>query len=125
MRGSSARRSPSSPSASADALSRGDELEALLLRETASKTNAWYTWRDELGQTVEYLVDLERAARLARAQPDSLHGQIQLAAMRASVQSVTEIVPWELLAALLNQDRKSTRLNSSHLGISYAVFCLT
>src|SRR5258705_3050679 len=25
---------------------------------------------------------------------------------------------------VLNQDRKSTRLNSSHLGISYAVFCL-
>src|SRR5258705_8855060 len=25
---------------------------------------------------------------------------------------------------LPNQDRKSTRLNSSHLGISYAVFCL-
>src|SRR5205814_8424370 len=24
----------------------------------------------------------------------------------------------------LNPDRKSTRLNSSHLGISYAVFCL-
>src|SRR5205814_9483271 len=26
--------------------------------------------------------------------------------------------------ARLNRDRKSTRLNSSHLGISYAVFCL-
>src|ERR1035438_8168585 len=26
--------------------------------------------------------------------------------------------------AKLNLDRKSTRLNSSHLGISYAVFCL-
>src|SRR5947199_9878789 len=25
---------------------------------------------------------------------------------------------------LFTQDRKSTRLNSSHLGISYAVFCL-
>src|SRR5205814_8840411 len=25
---------------------------------------------------------------------------------------------------LIGQDRKSTRLNSSHLGISYAVFCL-
>src|SRR5205814_8742886 len=25
--------------------------------------------------------------------------------------------------ARLNEDRKSTRLNSSHLGISYAVFC--
>src|SRR5438045_5443707 len=28
------------------------------------------------------------------------------------------------LAAGEGQDRKSTRLNSSHLGISYAVFCL-
>src|ERR1035438_10783312 len=27
-------------------------------------------------------------------------------------------------AADIFQDRKSTRLNSSHLGISYAVFCL-
>src|SRR5437899_8765330 len=26
--------------------------------------------------------------------------------------------------ALFERDRKSTRLNSSHLGISYAVFCL-
>src|SRR5436853_2127418 len=26
--------------------------------------------------------------------------------------------------AVCRQDRKSTRLNSSHLGISYAVFCL-
>src|SRR5437899_4222260 len=26
--------------------------------------------------------------------------------------------------AVLERDRKSTRLNSSHLGISYAVFCL-
>src|SRR5262245_63666252 len=25
---------------------------------------------------------------------------------------------------IFDQDRKSTRLNSSHLGISYAVFCL-
>src|SRR5438045_6003552 len=28
------------------------------------------------------------------------------------------------LRRLEEQDRKSTRLNSSHLGISYAVFCL-
>src|SRR5258705_3296104 len=27
-------------------------------------------------------------------------------------------------AGLVDLDRKSTRLNSSHLGISYAVFCL-
>src|SRR5262245_63916773 len=28
------------------------------------------------------------------------------------------------LAAAVERDRKSTHLNSSHLGISYAVFCL-
>src|SRR3712207_7500726 len=34
--------------------------------------------------------------------------------------------PWLLLASLedLAQDRKSTRLNSSHANLSYAVFCL-
>src|SRR5690348_17916804 len=35
--------------------------------------------------------------------------------------SNTEI---DLTAAQLRQDRKSTRLNSSHPSISYAVFCL-
>src|SRR5205814_8187872 len=31
---------------------------------------------------------------------------------------------YNLLNAWTAKDRKSTRLNSSHLGISYAVFCL-
>src|SRR5258705_3477871 len=37
------------------------------------------------------------------------------------------LVQIELLAAVAAQrvDRKSTRLNSSHLGISYVVLCLT
>src|SRR5205814_10726321 len=30
----------------------------------------------------------------------------------------------QVRTATVNRDRKSTRLNSSHLGISYAVFCL-
>src|SRR5262245_64440320 len=30
----------------------------------------------------------------------------------------------QAIAIGLSKDRKSTRLNSSHLGISYAVFCL-
>src|SRR5258705_4326793 len=33
----------------------------------------------------------------------------------------TAVTPW---ASCSFRDRKSTRLNSSHLGISYAVFCL-
>src|SRR3712207_7031729 len=32
----------------------------------------------------------------------------------------SNIVPWQMAA----EDRKSTRLNSSHANISYAVFCL-
>src|SRR5437899_9909116 len=39
--------------------------------------------------------------------PREVHGDLRL------------IAHW-----LTNRDRKSTRLNSSHLGISYAVFCL-
>src|SRR5205814_8800681 len=33
-------------------------------------------------------------------------------------------VPEHVGVVTLDEDRKSTRLNSSHLGISYAVFCL-
>src|SRR3712207_7129740 len=33
------------------------------------------------------------------------------------------IAPWNFPLALLCGDRKSTRLNSSHANISYAVFC--
>src|ERR1039458_10448667 len=52
-----------------------------------------------------------------------------------SIQSVSFIIWWEHEVfrprasfartwAASDRDRKSTRLNSSHLGISYAVFCL-
>src|SRR5438045_4083859 len=34
------------------------------------------------------------------------------------------VLLWMLWTCVLTLDRKSTRLNSSHLGISYAVFCL-
>src|SRR5205814_10693743 len=38
--------------------------------------------------------------------------------------AVPELVGERLRRAAAGKDRKSTRLNSSHLGISYAVFCL-
>src|SRR5699024_11810459 len=31
--------------------------------------------------------------------------------------------PWFLFSELFSEDRKSTRLNSSHVSTSYAVFC--
>src|SRR5690625_5507431 len=36
----------------------------------------------------------------------------------------TVIIGAPKISAFLQQDRKSTRLNSSHVAISYAVFCL-
>src|SRR5258705_9430729 len=45
------------------------------------------------------------------------------AASSCSPKLVTEIQK-STLSHKLGRDRKSTRLNSSHLGISYAVFCL-
>src|SRR5256885_3579781 len=47
---------------------------------------------------------------------------------RRHVASSSVVIPWARGLAVLwsscRQDRKSTRLNSSHLVISYAVFCL-
>src|SRR5437868_11952912 len=52
-----------------------------------------------------------------RHAPRGLHGRIRPVELRKDGSG--------LQAALENgQDRKSTRLNSSHVSISYAVFCL-
>src|SRR5437899_12228972 len=47
------------------------------------------------------------------------HPQAEWAAETAEAAAVHSACGWEVVI-----DRKSTRLNSSHLGISYAVFCL-
>src|SRR5690606_39919353 len=48
---------------------------------------------------------------------ETLHGRI-LELANGTVVNPGALVPW------LTRDRKSTRLNSSHVKISYAVFCL-
>src|SRR5471030_788334 len=42
----------------------------------------------------------------------------------AMCRAIVSLPDFLILDEPTNQDRKSTRLNSSHLGISYAVFCL-
>src|ERR1035438_10641807 len=58
----------------------------------------------------------------------ALSTQTSLRAAGPLVQSVTPILTLEhvrvAFSVSVDPDRKSTRLNSSHLGISYAVFCL-
>src|SRR5947199_5931999 len=46
------------------------------------------------------------------------------ACKQRSIQGIVCAAEWPGTAQDGGQDRKSTRLNSSHLGISYAVFCL-
>src|SRR5262245_64796022 len=54
-----------------------------------------------------------RVTVIARRESEQLHGEI----VRSEAEHASAI-------AFVPLDRKSTRLNSSHLGISYAVFCL-
>src|SRR3712207_8773722 len=48
----------------------------------------------------------------------------QLRRFKDDVREVTEGFECGILLDGFNEDRKSTRLNSSHANISYAVFCL-
>src|ERR1035438_10761213 len=67
--------------------------------------------------------------RLSRVVPAASGFLIGAVAICGAAQART---PWASVLAIaiatfgvdLTLDRKSTRLNSSHLGISYAVFCL-
>src|SRR5256885_8364481 len=69
----------------------------------------------------------EAAARLetARARSEAANRSREIGELtRIGVALGTERDLKTLLELILTQDRKSTRLNSSHLVISYAVFCL-
>src|ERR1035441_10741063 len=61
------------------------------------------------------------ASRLETAPPHNNGGHQNGRGIELPLQPILSGLPLELQPRL---DRKSTRLNSSHLGISYAVFCL-
>src|ERR1035438_10799201 len=56
--------------------------------------------------------------------PLPLHDALPISAPRAGRDDVSPSVPLRFNIVSIHADRKSTRLNSSYLGISYAVFCL-
>src|SRR5205807_4188159 len=58
--------------------------------------------------------------------PSAIAGMPRAMGALASVDALVSSASWPSarLAAIARSDRKSTRLNSSHLVISYAVFCL-
>src|SRR5207249_11428692 len=62
-----------------------------------------------------------RGRRRARARGDRQHGTVRARRRRIDGASRGDRPPE---APSMRRDRKSTRLNSSHVSISYAVFCL-
>src|SRR2546426_2895997 len=77
----------------------------------------------DLTQERQRLADAERRGRLASEIQD--RETVEVAQRFAAKHRERAEVLAKKLAALQGElDRKSTRLNSSHLVISYAVFCL-
>src|SRR2546426_2013076 len=72
----------------------------------------------------QYYVDRIRQAKTSRAMVTKNRGGIDM--NLSLVAAIGLLLLWGVLVfgAHLGRDRKSTRLNSSHLVISYAVFCL-
>src|ERR1035441_9054177 len=90
------------------------------------------TNRETLEQIAEGYKRLEFVREAAEAQNYPKRTDVKRMAaetatnIRASVEVMDQTDEAEQIAKTLAAiDRKSTRLNSSHLGISYAVFCLT
>src|SRR5262245_64312290 len=97
----------------------GAFLQALPQRDLARGQNVADVGAQR-GLAAEPLPDPLVALALAHVAGDALYAD------RAPVFINQSRVDFDGQAAAVfaNEDRKSTRLNSSHLGISYAVFCL-
>src|SRR5471030_3412832 len=63
-------------------------------------------------------------SRLSDTQFCSGSGKAAFTSNCDKIKQIVKVAFHQTRLTLLIRDRKSTRLNSSHLGISYAVFCL-
>src|SRR5438034_8264299 len=84
---------------------------------------SWNKWSKPVFACMMAILGITAAAPAARSQQQQKEVSPPMELSRT-------VRPWEFLpitgtrAALFGRDRKSTRLNSSHTVISYAVFCL-
>src|SRR6266498_4785746 len=96
----------------------GDVVHALpaLAALRRSMPEARIAWAVEQGGAAQLLRGCARLDELI---------ELDLRGWRRSLMNVgTQTVIRKAMAGLRDADRKSTRLNSSHVRISYAVFCL-
>src|SRR5690625_6208708 len=92
------------------------ETRTLDFREKASRHAHRDLYLDPSGNVIPRL---SLDGHLAAGVPGTVHGMVELHQWKGSLSWKELIQPSIDLA-----DRKSTRLNSSHVAISYAVFCL-
>src|SRR5437868_9737946 len=70
---------------------------------------------------IQHFIKLSNA--VGYAIPEHL-GDFSFRELAKQIQQEHDSLRWVFVAGQADQDRKSTRLNSSHVSISYAVFCL-
>src|SRR2546430_7848325 len=79
--------------------------------------------RSQAQRLAELAQSLQQVASISTASSDSANSTA--AATETQITAMGELTATsQQLAQLAERDRKSTRLNSSHSQISYAVFCL-
>src|SRR5690606_4478836 len=71
---------------------------------------------------VDVFAAVSDSGRIQRARKDQAPNALKADAIPAAIE--TSVAAYRRATSLLTLDRKSTRLNSSHVKISYAVFCL-
>src|SRR3712207_8206086 len=93
-----------------------------MIRRPPRSTLFPYTtlFRSLLGKTMQVLYD--NASMLLRDPADQIAEELRVVLAPLTLEELTRV--WEALQEPYRLDRKSTRLNSSHANISYAVFCL-
>src|SRR5205814_9877215 len=82
----------------------------------------------ESGDSKQDFISEMNAAGLTNLKIDELialktHGVTSQFVREMTAALTKKVTAEEVVAMKIHGDRKSTRLNSSHLGISYAVFC--
>src|ERR1041385_256018 len=103
-------------------------------RVLLSVAEAYRAQREQVGNTATQMLGQLRRVGLASESRDLLTSEILDGAYRRSAKNYDQVnggfggapkfPPAMMLEFFLHTDRKSTRLNSSHGYISYAVFCL-
>src|SRR2546426_6441479 len=114
----------------ADRFNQAVGIDAVILTKLDgdSRGGAALSVRHVTGRPIAFVGVGEKTDALEPFHPDRLASRIlgmgDVLSLVEKAQAAVDQTKAEELARKLREDRKSTRLNSSHLVISYAVFCL-